>query len=269
MNILIGRYTLLSTFLMLVLFSASANANRLEVSAEAPWILHISALFLLYAHIGGGAIGLGSGVVASLSKKGSFVHRIAGKVFFISMFICYLIGALVSPFLDSQQSTNFVAAILALYLLVTGVVVARRKKFVAGLAEKIGLVVAILITSLGVTFMYLAAQSPGGSLDGSPPQAYVLFIVAGGLAAIGELNVIIRKQLGPVARVARHLWRMCMSFFIASGSLFFGQAQFFPEWFNQSILPILFGFFPLSVLIIYIAKLAVQGVFSQTKSKVV
>lgn len=246
--------------IFIFLFSASANANNLEVEPSASWIFHLGAAILLYAHIGGGAVGILSGVVASLSRKGSYIHRMAGRTFLISMFVCYLIGAVVAPFLESQQSTNFVAAILALYLLITGVIAARRKHFTAGLAEKIGLLVAVSITAMGVTFMAMALQSPNGSVDGSPPQAYVLFIIAGGLAAIGELNVILRKELSSTARIARHLWRMCMSFFIASGSLFFGQVQFFPDWFNQSILQLVLGFFPLVILIIYLLKIVVKKI---------
>ncbi len=196
-------YMLFPPVLMLVFYAASASANRLEVDPNTSWFLYFCSLLLLYAHIGGGAIGLISGVVASLSKKGSYVHRSAGKVFLLSMFVCYAIGAGVAPFLESQQSTNFVAAVLALYLLTTGVSAAKRKRFTAGKQEKIGFVIALLITSLGAVFMYLAYQSPNGSLDGSPPQAYILFVVAGGLATLGELNVLLRKELSPIARVSR------------------------------------------------------------------
>lgn len=243
---------LVACFAMLLSFPASAV--RLEIAPESHWILHLGAGILLYTHITGGALGILSGIVASVSKKGSRVHRASGKLFFWSMFICYLIGAFVAPLLDIQQSTNFVAAVLALYLLCTGVSAANRRKFVAGNQEKIGVLVALTITVLGAVFMYLAAQSPDGSLDGSPPQAYILFLVAGGLAVIGDIKALMQKQLSQIARIARHLWRMSMSFFIASGSAFFGQAEFFPDWFSDSLLPVAFGFFPLIILLIYVIK---------------
>jgi hypothetical protein len=250
---------LLFVFIILSIFASPASANRLEVQSDAHWFFHLGALALLYLHIAGGAIGIVSGVLASLTVKGSKSHRIAGKVFFWGMLICYLIGALVAPFLDSQQSTNFVAAILALYLLVSGVSAARRRNFTAQTSEKIGLLVATAITLLGAVFMYLSSQSPNGSVDGSPPQAYILFVVAGGLAVLGELQVIYKKRLSNTARIARHLWRMCTSFFIASGSLFFGQAQFFPDWFNESLLPLMLGFFPFLIMLIYLVKSSAQA----------
>ncbi len=249
----------LFSLLLVLVFSSSVSANTLQVDANAPYILHLGAAILLYAHIGGGTIGILSGVVASLAAKGGHIHRTAGKIFLIAMFVCYLVGGAVAPFLESQQSTNFTASVLALYLLITGVIAARRRQFIAGSTEKIGLVVALLITVMGASFMVLAQQSPNGSVDGSPPQAYVLFVLAGGLAASGELIAIIRKKLSPKARTIRHLWRMCMSFFIASGSLFFGQAQFFPQWFNESVLPFTFGFFPLFILVTYVLKTSLSG----------
>lgn len=238
----------------LLLFSSSASAARLDVTAESSIVFHLLAALLLYAHIGAGAVGLFSGVVASLSRKGRKLHRLAGKTFFISMFICYLIGALVSPFLEQEQRTNFVAAVLALYLLLSGVAAANRHVFKAGRHEKIGLAVALSITTMGGVFMYMGAQHPSGTVDGAPPQAFILFIVAGCIAALGELNVIMRKKLSATARIVRHVWRMSFSFFIASGSLFFGQAKLFPDWINASVLPILFGLFPFVILLIGIIQ---------------
>lgn len=244
----------LITILLLLLYVQPTYAAKLIISPEASIFLHFGAAALLYAHIGGGLIGIISGVTASLSRKGAIIHRVAGKVFFISMFICYVIGALVSPFLDEGQRPNFVAAILALYLLLTGVLAAKRKPFYAGITEKIGLITALLITGLGITFMVMGQNSESGTVDGSPPQAFILFIIMGSIAAVGELNVIIKGQLPENLRSMRHLWRMLSSFFIASGSLFFGQPQVFPAWFSASILPTLFALFPLIILFIWLTK---------------
>lgn len=229
-------------------------AERLEFAEDASPLLHFWAAMLLYSHIAGGAIGLMAGLTASLVKKGARVHRIAGKTFFYAMFISYLIGAGVAPFLNEGQRPNFVAGILALYLLISGVYTARRRPFIAGVWEKVGLVVALTITSMGALFMYMGHQSETGTVDGSPPQAFILFIFAGTVAAAGELNAILRKQLSEKARVTRHLWRMCFSFFIASGSLFFGQPQLFPDWISDTLLPVFLGFLPLLILLIWLAK---------------
>ena len=224
-----------SLLLLLCILSPAVFAETLQVSADSPYVFHLGAALLLYSHIVGGAVGLVSGVVASASKKGDKLHRASGKVFFYAMFISYLIGALVAPFLEQGQRPNFVAGVLALYLLLSGVHAARKRKFSAGMSEKIGLIVAALITAMGFTFMFMGFNSDSGTVDGSPPQAFVLFIVAGTAATIGEIRVLLKGKLSQAERVVRHLWRMCFSFFIASGSLFFGQPQVFPDWFAQSI----------------------------------
>lgn len=47
---------------------------------------------------------------------------------------------------------------------------------------------------------------------------------------------------------------MCSSFFLASGSLFLGQPQVFPAWFNASPLPFLLAFAPIMALVYWMAK---------------
>lgn len=222
-----------------------AQATRLEVAHDAPVWAHLGAAALLYLHIGGGMIGLVMGALAIASRKGGTLHRTVGRVFFVSMFVTYLIGAGVAPFLTDGQRPNFVAGILALYLLVSGWQTARRRPFVAGRSEYIGLAIALAITGLGLLFMVMGAGSPTGTVDGTPPQAFVIFVIAGALAAAGEIRVIWKGGISGLARIARHLWRMCFSLFIASASLFLGQPQVFPAGFNASPLPALLALAPL------------------------
>ncbi|MEO0883984.1 MAG: hypothetical protein AAFY34_14815 [Pseudomonadota bacterium] len=231
----------------------AAHATRLEVPDDAPLIAHVGAGLLLYLHIGGGTIGLLSGVVAIGSRKGARVHRAAGKVFLVSMFVTYLIGAGVAPFLVDGQRPNFIAGIMALYLLITAWLTVRRPGPVDARTEHVvGLVFAVAIAGLGFVFMRMGAASPTGTIDGSPPQAFVLFMVVGAFAAAGELHVILRRTLSGAARIARHLWRMCVSMFIASGSLFLGQPQVFPEDFNASPWPFICAFAPLMAMLIWL-----------------
>lgn len=237
----------------LPLLAGLAQADTLQVPSGAPLWMHLGAGLLLWAHIGGGAVGLASGAVAIAARKGQKIHRSAGAVFFVSMLITYAIGAGVAPFLESGQRPNFVAGVMALYLLVTGWLTAHdRVEVRAGVAHYAGLVFALALVAMGATFAWMGSQSETGTVDGSPPQAFILFMVAGTFAAAGELHVILRKTLRGAARTARHLWRMCFSMFIASGSLFFGQPQVFPQWFHDMTLPIWLGFAPLFAMVIWL-----------------
>jgi hypothetical protein len=57
------------------------------------------------------------------------------------------------------------------------------------------------------------------------------FFLAGiaGVAFINDLVILLRKHLSDKHRIAQHLWRMCIGFFIAAGSAFTGPgAGIFP-----------------------------------------
>ncbi len=239
--------------LALPLLASVSHADNLQARPGDPLWMHIGADALLYAYIGGGALGLLAGTVAIAAPKGRPVHRAAGAVFFLSMLVTHAIGAGVAPFLETGQRPNFVAGLMALYLLVTGWLTARtRVEIRAGAAQYAGLAFALALVALGATFAWMGAQSETGTVDGSPPQAFFLFMIAGTFAAAGELHVILRKAIRGVARTARHLWRMCFSMFIASGSLFFGQPQVFPQWFHDTTLPVWLGFAPVFAMIIWL-----------------
>jgi uncharacterized membrane protein len=237
-----------------IILPSIALADTLQARPGDPAWMHLGANTLLWAHIAGGAIGIVTGVVALASRKGQRVHRAAGSVFFLAMFVAYAIGAGVAPFLEAGQRPNFVAGIMALYLLVSGVMAARLRDVKAGAPEVIGFIVAVSITVAGVIFMRMGAASPSGTVDGSPPQAFLLFTIAGAFAAAGELHVLVRKQLSNVSRIARHLWRMCFSLFIASGSFFLGQMQVFPEALRNSALLYILALAPLPVMLFWLAK---------------
>ena len=74
-----------------------------------------------------------------------------------------------------------------------------------------------------------AADSPTGMLEGAPAPAYFVFASIAGLAAAGDLRMIVRGGLRGAQRIARHLLRMCVALLIAAFSFFLGQQQVFPE----------------------------------------
>ena len=47
------------------------------------------------------------------------------------------------------------------------------------------------------------------------------------LAGLGDLRMLVRGISGR-RRIARHHWRMCFGWFIATGSFFLGQHRYFP-----------------------------------------
>lgn len=231
-----GRAWALCGLIVLAVLGASpAWADHLEVAPTAPWWMRLGADALLYLHIGGGTVGLISGAAALFARKGARLHRLAGRVFLISMLIMSGIGGVVAPFLNDRLST--VAGLMTFYLIATGWATARRRSGV-GAIEIAGLFVALAGAASIYTLTYMARQTPDGTLDGSPAQGFYIFVLASTVAVLGDLKVVLRRGISGAQRVARHVWRMCFGLFVATGSLFLGQMQMFPEWLRDT--PILY-----------------------------
>jgi uncharacterized membrane protein len=206
----------------------------LHVSPGSPWWLFAAANLILFLHIAGGTVGIISGAVALLSRKGERLHRTAGTIFPVAMLAMATIGATASPFLPVPSMPNVFAGILTFYLVATGWAAIKRKDGRIGRFEKGGLGVALGVTAAGATFILMAMNSPTGTVGKTPPQAFLVFALVGTIAAAGDLRMILRGGLFGSARIARHLWRMSLALTIASGSFFVGQQRIMPAFMRGS-----------------------------------
>jgi hypothetical protein len=236
----------------LAILAPAAAAAKLQVAPDAPPWMHVGADIVLWTHIGGGAAGIVTGMVALASRKGGRIHRSVGALFFWVMLVCYGVAATVAPFMHVEQRTNTIAGLMALYLLLSGWSTVQRQEVKAGLWQIGGLVVALGIAGAGALFMQMGANSPTGTVDGAPPQAFVIFTVIGLIAMAGEINVLARRTISGPARLSRHLWRMCASLFIASGSFFLGQAQLLPDWVRANMIHLAMAFIPLVGMLVFL-----------------
>ena len=200
----------------------------LHVAAGSSWWLFAAANLILLLHVAGGTVGIISGTVALMSRKGGRSHRIAGRVFLVSMLIMATIGAVTSPFLPVPSMTNVAAGTLTLYLVSTGWMAIARAAGRVGRFEKGALGVALAVVAAGITFILMAVNSHTGRLGTTPPQAFYVFALVGAIAAAGDLKMIRRGGLSGSARIARHLWRLSAALPIASGSFFLGQQRVMP-----------------------------------------
>ena len=225
----------------------------LEVTPASSW-LFAAANLILFLHIAGGAVGIISGAVALLSRKGGRAHRIAGTVFLVSMLIMATIGAATSPFLLVPSMTNVAAGALTLYLVATGWVAIKRKDGRIGRFEKGGLGVALGVVAAGAIFILMAMNSPAGRLGTTPPQAFYVFAIVGAIAAAGDLKMILRGGLSGSARIARHLWRMSAALTIASGSFFLGQQRIMPAFMQGSLWLVVPVIAPLLLMVFWLIR---------------
>ena len=214
----------------------------LELPPGSPQAALVAADIVLALHITGGSAGMVSGAVALLSRKGERLHRIAGTAFFLSMLMMSAIAASVAPFLTDGQRPNTVAGIMTFYLVATAWATVLRQEGSVGRFDIAVLFVPLGVAVAGVMFALEAQNSPTGTIDGSPPQAFYVFMLIGTVAAASDLKVILRGGISGAPRIARHLWRMCTALFIATGSFFLGQPKFLPTFLQSSplvFLPVL------------------------------
>lgn len=228
--------------------------SNLTFAADAPQWMHIAADVLLVTHITGGTVGILSGAVALATRKGDTWHRAAGNIFFVAMSAMAAVGAGVAPFLDEGQRPNTVAGLMALYMIVTAWIAGKRERIGAGPAEVAGFVIGTLIAAAGATFAIQGANDPSGTVDGSPPQAFIAFMIIGTIAALSDLKVILAGGLSGAGRIARHLWRMCTALFIATGSFFLGQQKFLPEEIRGTLLQFAPVLLPLILMLFWLAR---------------
>ena len=198
---------------------------NLQVPPEAPWILHVGAAVLLTAHVGGGAMGMASGSVALLAKKGGRLHRVAGTVFFVAMLSMAGVGAAVAPFLPTEQWTNTTAGLFTFYLISTGWMAVRRAPNTVGRFERAAVALPIGIAAMAVLLGFVALSGRG---SGDFTGVYVLGALSV-LIAMSDLGVIRRGGLAGADRIVRHVWRMGVGLFVAMGSFFLGQPKFVPQ----------------------------------------
>lgn len=232
----------------------------------SPLWMSVGADLLLLAHITGGGTALVAGAVALAAPKGETLHRISGTVFFLSMLMMAAVGAGVAPFLSDGQRANTVAGVMTFYLVLTAWTTVQRQSGVDRLAIA-GFAVALGTVTAGLLFAMQAAASPTGTLDDSPPQAFYIFMIIGGFAALGDLKVILQRSITGNARIARHIWRMCTAYLIAAGSFFLGQQQVLPAYIRGSIWQFLPIIVPLLLMIYWLVR--VRFVRSRTPREVV
>jgi hypothetical protein len=220
----------------------------LHLGPDAPaWI--IAATWpVLMVHIGAGLAGLATGFTAILARKGSPLHRAAGKLFVLSMLVMLGLGGLIAAVEPGNQGTA-VGALFGLYLTVTAWSAARRPDGPAGGLERTGFWFVLIVGATMTALSLAALASP------HPPQPQTTAGFITGLVALLAAGVdfkVIRKGIAGADRTARHLWRMSAALFFASGSFFLGQQKVMPETIKGSPVLILLAVAPLLLMIFWL-----------------
>jgi hypothetical protein len=188
---------------------------------------------LLLFHISCAVVGLLSGAMAMIFRKGSGRHGAAGTVFFVSMlFMSSSAAWIASAF--RPNALNVVVSLLTFYLVSTGWWTAKRRTAGTNVFDLVAMLFVLGVGIAGVTFGFEAANSATGKKDFMPAPIYFVFGSIALLCAVADLRMIVRGGITGGRRVARHLWRMGLALFIATMSLYPGQAKLFSKALRDS-----------------------------------
>ena len=190
---------------------------------------------IIGAHVGFGAIAVAAGAVALGARKGAAIHIGAGRIFAAAMIASSALGALLGLFKMDAFYITFHAGVLGVTLILSSWLTVRTRGERLGQAS-LAVGIVNLLNVAGLIAAGARAQSlPDGLLFGFHASDYFFLSGMAGVAALGDISFLFRKTLSDKHRIARHLWRMCLGFFIAAGSAFTGPgAKAFPEAIRNS-----------------------------------
>src|ERR1700680_786114 len=214
---------------------------------------------LLVFHISAGVLAMWAGAAAMSFRKGSRWHGRAGNIFVASM-LSMAAAASCLAFMK-HQTNNVFGGFLTIYMVGTAWATSRRRDRETGILDWVGFVFALTIGVLSVIHGVQKATGRAPS-DGSPPfmDFFMGSIIL--LAGLGDLRMLVRGISGR-RRIARHLWRMCFGWFIATGSFFLGQQQVFPAWLRGSPVLLVPALLPLVLLIFWMIRVRFTGVYKK------
>ena len=184
----------------------------------------IATTLVFAVHILSGGAALIAGVLALCVRKGGRIHRAAGDGFVVAMLVMGISAGLLGVIRPGQTINIFIAG-LTLYLVATAWLAAKRGEKVAGAPEIAALVVALLLCA---PFALIGFQIVSGvtlfrsafKIEGPILIALCVFSAIMATAAIGDLRVVLGGGVSGLARVTRHLWRMCFALALTFGSAF-------------------------------------------------
>ncbi len=209
-------------------------------------------LALLFLHIAGGMVGLLSGTVAMVYRKGSRGHRAAGNVFVVAMLIMGACGSTLA--LMKHQTNNVFGGLLTVYMITTAWLAGRRRDGETSVFDWGALVFGLAIGASLVTLGVLVASGQAAPQAGVPLGMYFFMGTIPLLAAAGDIRMLMRGGISGTPRIARHLWRMCFGLFIATGSFFLGQQQVFPTAIRKQYILAPLAILPLILLIYWMIR---------------
>ena len=215
---------------------------------------------LLVFHVTAGVLAMLAGAFAISFRKGSRWHGKAGNIFVAAM-LCMATAASFLAYMK-HQTNNVFGGMLTIYMVATAWATARRRDGETGILDWLVCLFALSIGGLSIFhgFQKMAGREPVDAGTYAFMQLFMGSIIL--LAGVGDLRMLLRGISGK-RRIARHLWRMCFGWFIATGSFFLGQQQVFPVWLRGSPALLVPALLPLVLLIFWMIRVRFTSVYKK------
>jgi Predicted membrane protein (DUF2306) len=208
---------------------------------------------ILLLHIGTGTLGMLSGFFAVSFRKGSRRHNLAGQVFVVSMLILAATGVYLAVL--KSQPGNILGGAVTFYLVATAWITARRRNLETNILDWVALLVVLTLTAFELSYGLEAAVSREGTKYGYSAGPYFFLGSIVLLATAGDIRMLLRGGTSGVARLARHLWRMCFAWFIAAGSIFLAREHVFPVFMRKTGMLYFLTALPLLLMIFWLIRI--------------
>ena len=226
--------------------------DRLSLAASTG----LPFVFLAF-HAAMGTIGLVSGTIAMVARKGGTWHRRSGLVFVYTMIAMGVSAVGISVY---EGKSDVAGGAAAAYLILTAWTTIRPLPG-GGRGVHAALLLLPLLFAVGGFINGVEAWGrPGHQMDGVPAAMRFFLATVFSLAVIGDVRMIRDGAIQGTRRLARHLWRMCFGLFIATGS-FIAQLvkmTFMPEWTRSVTVIVLLALGPLVVLVYWMWRVRLR-----------
>lgn len=205
-------------------------------------------LLSLYVHVAAAGIALLAGFAALVARKGSAVHKKAGRLFVVTMIVMAVPA--VGLAYEAGKPFDALSGLITIYMVLSSMLTFRSITKRASIA----LTLLALVCVSGYLTVEVGALFTGVRATDAPPGAGYIFATVLGLAVWGDF----RRLSNPLPHgrlVIRHLWRMNFALLLATLSFFGARPHLFPEWMQSSGALIFLSFAPLMVMAYWRIKL--------------
>ena len=210
-------------------------------------------------HILGDTLGLIAGAVALSATKGAWLHRLSGRLFVYAMVAMAITGVMISVLRSIE--TNALGGLLAIYLVTTSLSTVRPFTVRWRWLDLVAMLWAFALGATSTTIGFELLLSGESSRHGVPIPILLLFGAVAFSAGISDVKLMRAGGMEGARRIARHLWRMCFAFFIATGSFFLGQADEIPEPLRITPVLVILALSPLVLMWYWLRRVRIQKTF--------